>query len=80
VLKKWGGKKERNSLVILQTFLLLNTFWARIKIKQLHKNLHYTPSNPYFGSDRSHPPLECNLGQRRNFLYVLNHGYNPKTP
>ena len=32
LVSKWGGKKESNSLTILQTSLLLNTFRQNIKI------------------------------------------------
>ena len=35
-----GGKKETNSLIILQTFLLLNTFLTQYKYRMLYKNSH----------------------------------------
>jgi hypothetical protein len=41
-----GGKNESNSLEILQTSPVLNTFEQDIKIKQLHKNFTWALGSP----------------------------------
>ena len=45
-MSKWGGKKESNSLAILQNVLFLNTFLQDINIVQTPQNSHKSLTSP----------------------------------
>ena len=59
-MSKWGGKKESNSLTILQDDLFLNTFLHDINIVQTPQNSHESLRTPTSVST-------CDQVQKYNF-------------
>ena len=77
-MSKWGGKKESNSLAILQTSLLLNTFRQKINIGQLHKNSHKCGA-PIYRLRMFHQVPGMQIVPRGNSLLVFSSFYNSET-
>jgi hypothetical protein len=77
-VSKWGGKKESNSLTILQTSLLLNTFRPNIKIAQLYKNSHECGA-PRYRLRMFYQVPGMQIVPRGNSLFVFSSFYNLET-